>query len=328
MRIGHDHHSHALILPGGPAGQVPGPAGRAWPGGRRLGYRPAMDEELRGQAPDHEPVPDGAASQVRERAAGAITPGRMPALYLGHGAPPLVDDPLWVVQLEAWARALPKPTAILVVSAHWEAAPLTIAATADAAPLTYDFYGFPERYYRATYPAPGAPELAARVRALLAGREPVADQPERGLDHGAYVPLTVMFPAADIPVLQISMPTLDAGRLLRIGAALAPLRDEGVLIMGSGFLTHGLPFLRDLRFNAPPPAWSADFDNWAAGALATGDVDALAELTGAPAVRYAHPTAEHYAPLFVTLGAAESPAPVTTIAGYWMGLAKRSIQVA
>ena len=287
-----------------------------------------MDEELTGQAPDHEPVPADAADVVSGRARAAIQPGRMPAMYLGHGAPPLVDDPLWVVQLEAWARALPRPTAILVVSAHWENAPLAIGATADAAPLTYDFYGFPERYYRATYPSPGAPDLAARVRSLLAGTEQVTDVPDRGLDHGAYVPLTVMYPDAGIPVLQISMPSLDPQRLLRVGAALRPLRDEGVLIMGSGFLTHGLPFLRDLRFNATPPGWSAEFDHWAAAALDGGDVDALAGFRGAPAVRYAHPTTEHYAPLFVALGAAEAPAPVTTITGYWLGLAKRSVQVA
>jgi 4,5-DOPA dioxygenase extradiol len=287
-----------------------------------------MDELLNGQEPDHEPVPPDAAALIASQAATAIEPGRMPAVYLGHGAPPLVDDPLWVVQLEAWARALPRPTAVLVVSAHWQKAPLAIGATADAAPLIYDFYGFPERYYRARYPAPGAPDLASRVRALLTGREEVADMPRRGLDHGAYVPLTVMYPEADIPVLQISMPSLDPGRLLRVGAALAPLRDEGVLIMGSGFLTHGLPFLSDFRFNAPPPSWSAEFDHWAAAALDSGDVDALAAFRGAPAVRYAHPTTEHYAPLFVTLGAAESPAPVTTITGYWLGLAKRSVQVA
>jgi 4,5-DOPA dioxygenase extradiol len=233
-----------------------------------------------------------------------------------------------VVQLEAWARTLPRPEAILVVSAHWEAAPLSIAATSDAAPLVYDFYGFPERYYGATYPAPGAPSLAARIRGLLSGLETVTDQPDRGLDHGAYVPLTVMYPEADIPVLQISMPSLEPGRLLRIGEVLRQLRDEGVLIIGSGFLTHGLPFLRDFRFNAPPPAWSAEFDNWAAEALDSGDVDALAGLRGAPAVRYAHPTAEHYAPLFVTLGSAPAPAPVSTITGYWLGLAKRSIQIA
>ncbi len=288
-----------------------------------------MDEELEAQAPEHEPVPAGAAEQVAERAAAAIQPGRMPAIYLGHGAPPLVDDPLWVIQLAAWARALPRPSAVLMVSAHWESAPLTIGATADGVSLVYDFGGFPERYYRARYPAPGAPGLAGRVRALLSGLEPVTDRPDRGLDHGAYVPLTVMYPDADIPVLQISMPTLDPQRLLRIGAALAPLRDESVLIIGSGFLTHGLPFLRDFRFDAAPPGWSAEFDHWAAEALERGDVDALANFGAAPGARYAHPSTEHFAPIFVTLGAAATTAaPATTITGYWLGLAKRSIQVA
>ncbi len=287
-----------------------------------------MDEGLFAREPEHEPVPPGTAEAVASLAGQAILPGRMPAIYLGHGAPPLVDDPLWVVQLEAWARALPRPDAILMVSAHWENAPLTIGATADAAPLVYDFGGFPERYYRARYPSPGAPALAQRVRDLLAGLEPVADQPERGLDHGAYVPLSVMYPDASVPVLQISMPSLDPARLLRVGRALAPLRDEGVLIIGSGFLTHGLPFLRDYRFDAPPPGWSAEFDHWAAEALEAGDVDALAGFRRAPGARYAHPTTEHFAPLFVTLGAAESPEPVTTITGYWLGLAKRSVQVA
>jgi 4,5-DOPA dioxygenase extradiol len=262
-------------------------------------------------------------------AATAVQPGRMPAIYLGHGAPPLVDDPLWVVQLAAWAGALPRPRAILMVSAHWESAPLTIGATDDDVPLVYDFGGFAERYYRARYPAPGAPALAAQVRGLLAGLEPVTDLPGRGLDHGAYVPLTVMYPDADIPVLQISMPSLDPQRLMRIGQALRPLRDEGVLIVGSGFLTHGLPFLRDFRFDAPAPGWSAEFDHWAAEALDSGDVDALVNFATAPAARYAHPTTEHFAPLFVTLGAAPdaAPPPVTTITGYWLGLAKRSIQV-
>ncbi len=106
---------------------------------------------------------DEAAAAVAATAAAGVVPGRMPAVYLGHGAPPLVDDPLWVAQLAAWAGALPRPKAILVVSAHWEAAPVTVGATQDAAPLVYDFYGFPERYYRTTYPSPGAPALAARV---------------------------------------------------------------------------------------------------------------------------------------------------------------------
>ncbi len=166
-----------------------------------------------------------------------------------------------------------------MVSAHWEAAPTTLGTTHDGVPLIYDFYGFPERYYRTVYPAPAAPGLAARVRDLLALGEQVAESPERGLDHGAYVPLLVMYPQADVPVLQISLPSLEPARLLELGARLRPLRDEGVLVIGSGFLTHGLPFLRDFRIDAPPPAWSSEFDQWAAAALASGDLDTLAALS-------------------------------------------------
>jgi 4,5-DOPA dioxygenase extradiol len=254
----------------------------------------------------------------------------MPALFLSHGAPPLVDDATWVSELEAWSDAMPKPDAILVVSAHWEAAPLTIGSTTTETPLTYDFWGFPEHYYDVTYNAPGASGLAARVQALLPDGEAVAHDPSRRLDHGAYVPLTVMYPDADIPVLQISMPTLDPQRLLALGARLRPLRDEGVLVIGSGFTTHGLPFLDDPSPGATPPGWSVEFDAWASERMASGDVDALIDFRAkAPGMPYAHPTIEHFAPLFVALGASENPEQVPTqvIDGYWMGLAKRSIQL-
>jgi 4,5-DOPA dioxygenase extradiol len=288
-----------------------------------------VDEELLPMTPTHEPVRETAAAAVAAVAAEATIAGRMPAVYLGHGAPPLVDDPLWVSQLAAWAAALPRPRAILVVSAHWQERPLALGATGSGVPLVYDFYGFPDRYYRTTYPAPGAPWLAAEVRALLSPAEPVAERPDRGLDHGAYVPLLVMYPDAEVPVLQISMPALEPQRLLDIGARLRPLRDDGVLIMGSGFLTHGLPYLRDFRPDAPPPDWSRRFDDWAAGALAAGDVDSLQDFRAVAAARYAHPTVEHFAPLFVTLGAGErGRAPATPITGFWMGLSKRSVQVA
>jgi 4,5-DOPA dioxygenase extradiol len=272
---------------------------------------------------------DQAAAAVAATAAAGVVSGRMPAVYLGHGAPPLVDDPLWVAQLAAWAAALPRPQAILVVSAHWEAAPATVGATADAAPLVYDFYGFPERYYRTTYPSPGAPALAARVTELLGPQDRVAGQPDRGLDHGAYVPLLVMYPQADVPVLQLSLPALDPPRLLALGERLRPLRDEGVLVMGSGFLTHGLPFLADFRSDAPPPEWSTEFDEWAAAALAAADVERLVGFRDVPSARYAHPRAEHFAPLFVTLGAGGPGAvPVTPVAGFFLGLSKRSVQFA
>jgi 4,5-DOPA dioxygenase extradiol len=259
-----------------------------------------------------------------------VDAGRLPALYLGHGAPTLLDDETWPGELAAWARALPRPKAILTVSAHWQSAPLTLGATIPA-PLVYDFYGFPERYYRVRYDSPGAPELAARVKALMPPDEPVAERPERGLDHGAYVPLIPMYPEADIPVLQISMPDLAPAHLFEIGRRLAPLRDEGVLIMGSGFMTHGLSFVHDyFDGRAGAPEWSVEFDLWAAETLRRGDLDALFDFRNrAPGMPYAHPTVEHFAPLFVALGAATEPgeAPTFTIEGYWLGLAKRSFQV-
>ena len=216
-----------------------------------------------------------------------------------------------------------------MVSAHWEAAPIRLSATAAAAPLVYDFGGFAQRYYTMTYPTPDAAALAARVASVLV--EPVHQDPSRGLDHGAWVPLKVMYPYADVPVLQLSIPTHEPTRLLELGRALRPLRDEGVLIVGSGFLTHGLPFLtREEFLGAAVPDWSRDFDRWAAAALDTGDLGALVDYrAAAPGLRYAHPTVEHLVPLFVTLGAATDPAaPVTTVIdGFWAGLSKRSFQV-
>jgi 4,5-DOPA dioxygenase extradiol len=288
-----------------------------------------MDDDLLWGTPHYGPQLAGAAESVAAQASRAVADGRMPAIYLGHGAPPLVDDELWVTQLAAWARALPRPRAILMVSAHWQMTPLTLGATRDGTPLVYDFYGFPERYYQTTYPAPAAPQLAARVRELLAGKEPVAQLPERGLDHGAYVPLLAMYPEADVPVLQVSMPSLDPSRLLQIGALLRPLRDEGVLVIGSGFMTHGLPFLRDFRVDAPPPSWSTEFDQWVAAALENGDIDGLSRFRELPFARYAHPSTEHFVPLFVTLGTADDlEGMATPIGGFYLGLSKRSIQVA
>jgi 4,5-DOPA dioxygenase extradiol len=254
---------------------------------------------------------------------------RMPALYIGHGAPPLLDDPTWSGELATWAGNLPRPRAILIVSAHWESAPISLSAS--HAPLVYDFGGFDPKYYKMTYETPDATALAQRITKLMPAHEPVHQHASRGLDHGAWVPLRIMYPDADIPVLQMSLPTHDPVRLLALGERLKPLRDEGVLIIGSGFLTHGLPFLTDWRLDAKAPGWSADFDAWAGEALARGDVDELANYrTRAPGMPYAHPTVEHYTPLFVTLGASTTPDEpgVQMIDGFWLGLSKRSLQVA
>ncbi|APU14908.1 MULTISPECIES: dioxygenase [Actinoalloteichus] len=274
----------------------------------------------------------GALPAARTHRAWTPEDGPLPALYLSHGAPPLFDDAPWMRQLLAWSLALPKPRSILIVSAHWEAAPLSLSASAAHTPLVYDFGGFARRYYEMTYPTPDAGQLARRVAAAMPDTEPVHRHRSRGLDHGAWVPLKVMYPLGDVPVLQLSIPTHDPDRLLDIGRRLRALRAEGVLVIGSGFMTHGLPHLtREIITQGVIPGWSTDFDAWAADALARGDVETLAAYrSAAPGMPFAHPTVDHYIPLFVTLGAADDPGrPVTTtIDGYMMGLSKRSFQVA
>jgi 4,5-DOPA dioxygenase extradiol len=252
---------------------------------------------------------------------------RTPVVFLSHGAPPLADDAVWTRELADLAVSMARPTAILVVSAHWEQAPLTVGATRTV-PLFYDFWGFERRFYEVQYAAPGAPRLARRVKGLLDGPgHPVFDDPERGLDHGAYVPLVEMYPEADIPVLQISMPTLDPAYLIEVGRRLAPLRDEGVLIIGSGFSTHNLREMDPT--NSHVPAWSSEFDHWLSECLEASDVDALVDFqTKAPASVLAHPTTEHFAPLFVALGASVETLEraESVIDGFWFGLSKRSVR--
>jgi 4,5-DOPA dioxygenase extradiol len=253
--------------------------------------------------------------------------GQMPVIFAAHGAPILLDDAVWMAELAAWAKAMPRPKSILMVSAHWEERPKTLGATRTV-PLIYDFYDFPDRYYQTQYPAPGAPELAARVRDLLRQKNlEVADAPERGLDHGAYVPLVAMYPAADVPVLQISMPGLDAHELFRLGQTLASVRSQGVLVFGSGFITHNMRY----AFRPGIPQWAKEFDAWAADALLRFDVDALLDFQArAPAAKMALPTWEHYAPLLVAAGAVGDKRPTTSfpITGFWLegAFTKRSVQ--
>jgi 4,5-DOPA dioxygenase extradiol len=251
----------------------------------------------------------------------------MPSIFLAHGSPITLTDRAWMTELNGWAGALPRPKAVLMLSAHWLDKPVTIGATTRV-PLVYDFYGFPDEFYTVKYPSPGAPELAARVRQLL-GPGNTAEDPERGLDHGAYIPLMAMYPDADVPVLQVSLPTLDPKDLMAMGRALAPLRDEGVLIVGSGFITHNL---RQMSFQpgAPTPRWAAEFDEWTGGVLARKDVDALLDYRAkAPGVRESLPTHEHFVPVIAALGAAIEDAPSVKfpITGWVYGSGtKRSVQ--
>ena len=251
---------------------------------------------------------------------------RMPVLFVAHGSPLLLDDAAWVDELRAWALAIPRPDSILMISAHWERAPVTIGATKPV-PLIRDFSGFPEKHYRVPYPCPGAPTLADRVRTIL-GPTRVDAEPERGLDHGAYVPLVAMYPDADVPVLQISLPTLEPAPLVELGRKLAPLRDEGTLIVGSGFLTHNL---RAIDWSGgPPPEWAVAFDAWAAAAISKHDTKELSMYRArGPGVRESLPTSEHFAPIFVVMGASDASEPVRfPITGFDLGsMTRRSVQV-
>jgi 4,5-DOPA dioxygenase extradiol len=242
----------------------------------------------------------------------------------------LLDDELWTSQLAGWSQQLERPRGIVIVSAHWESAPISITATAANTPLIYDFGGFDPKFYNMKYATPDAGWLGDLVASLMPDNEPLHRHSSRGLDHGAWVPLRVMYPDADIPVIQLSMPTQDPVRLLDLGRRLRPLREQGILLIGSGFMTHGLPFLRDWRTDAAAPGWSSEFDAWAKAMLDAGDIDSLIDYkTKAPGMPYAHPTVEHFTPLFITLGSSLNPdAPVNhKIDGYFMGLAKRSIEV-
>ena len=267
--------------------------------------------------------PQAMSSETKQESKPAA---KMPVIFIAHGAPILMDDAGWVSELSAWGGALPKPRAVLMLSAHWDKRPATLGATRTV-PLYYDFYGFPEKYYQVTYPAPGAPALAARVKELFAARSLPVNDSERGLDHGAYVPLLCMYPNADVPVLQLSLPGLDPKELFELGQRLAPLRDEGVLIVGSGFLTHNMRF----AFRAPTPAWATEFDDWAGGVLARRDTDSLVDfMQRGPAAATALPTTEHFVPVIVAAGAAEGGERVTfPITGFWGGsgaFTRRSVQ--
>jgi 4,5-DOPA dioxygenase extradiol len=250
---------------------------------------------------------------------------QLPVGFVAHGAPTLALDAVKGAPFRDWGAGLPRPKAILVVSAHFERAPLTIGAT-EQTPLVYDFSGFPEELYRVQYNAPGAPWLAQRVRALLQGHE--VHESARGLDHGVWTPLVHIAPSADVPVLQLSMPyNYTPSQLFEVGRLLAPLRREGVFILASGNLVHNLRLV-DFSERSAPPSWASEFDDWIRDVLIKKDWDRLMQYpTAAPAVNVAHPTAEHLRPILVAAGAAADDEVKFVLEGWEYGsLSRRTVQ--
>ncbi len=244
----------------------------------------------------------------------ADTSVRMPTYFVSHGGGPWpwLTGPMRdnMAELEESLRRLPKelpaaPTAILMVSGHWEASTFTVQTNPNP-PMVYDYGGFPEHTYRITYPASGSPALAARVVELLrAAGIPVAEDARRGFDHGLFAPLAVSWPEADVPVVQLSLKHgYDPDEHLAVGRALAPLRDEGVLIIGSGLSYHNLGLMGP---GAAAP--SKAFDDWLGATVLdrapSERSDELRRWAGAPSARSAHPQEDHLIPLMVVVGASE-----------------------
>lgn len=228
-----------------------------------------------------------------------------PALFVSHGSPMIVLQRTAAHEfLVNFGKELGRPKAILVASAHFETrAPML---TADAEPaMIYDFGGFPRALFEMRYPAPGDPALAARAAGLLAAAGFPAQLAEnRGFDHGTWTPLKLMYPEADIPVVQLSVQTqLGAAHHIAMGRALAPMREEGVLVMGSGSMTHNLYELNRGGDDVPAPDWVKQFGQWAHAAIEAGDEQAIADWTRAPFARENHPSPEHFLPLPFAFGA-------------------------
>lgn len=248
-----------------------------------------------------------------------MTPSNpLPTLFVSHGAPHFALRPGAAgALLQRTAEALPRPRALLVVSPHWRTPDLRVGSSARP-PTIHDFRGFAPALYAVRHPAPGHPELAARTLQLLrqAGQDARAD-PQRGLDHGAWVPLRHLDPDATLPVFQVSMPAdLDAPGAVALGRVLAPLRQEGVLLIGSGSLTHNLHEFFSGR--TEDAGYAAAFVRWVRAAVQRADHAALAEtLSRAPHAARAHPTPEHFLPLLVALGAAWGEPASTVLDGGW-----------
>ena len=240
----------------------------------------------------------------------------MPTMFVSHGAPTLaiVDGPARRFLIGS-GTSLERPAAILMLSAHFEAPTATV--TTSMAPRTiHDFRGFNEALYRISYPAPGSPGLASRVRELLeSGGLAAREDGHRGLDHGAWVPLSLMYPDADIPVVQLSIDSRQGpGYHMRLGELLSPLRDEGVLVIGSGGVTHNLSHALGAEIDEPVKDWVISFREWVAEAVESDRRDQLIDYRSrAPDAFHNHPTEEHFLPLLSALGATEAGEPLRRV---------------
>lgn len=230
-----------------------------------------------------------------------------PVVFISHGAPTLVIDPVPARDfLLGLAQHVPRPRAIVVVSAHWREHEVQVGVQQTNTTI-HDFGGFPDALYRLQWPAPGDPALARTILARLAAAGIPAKPADRGLDHGAWVPLSLAWPAADIPVVPVSLTWGSEADHLRLGAVLGSLRDDGVLVVCSGAATH--PLAAAVPGNDQPPRWVATFDHWLSDAVQAHDLAALTAWRKAPDAHRVHPTDEHLLPLFVALGAAGAGRP-------------------
>ena len=248
---------------------------------------------------------------------------RKPAVFLAHGSPmSALGGDAHAAALHAFGDKHLDARGLLIISAHWQVSrPLRVTAW-DHMPLLYDFGGFPDELYRIQSPSPGDPGLAARVaNVLLAGDQDTTFDTVRGLDHGAWVPARLAWPDAKLPVLEVSMPFLDPPQLFQLGRALRPLRDDGVLVVGSGGIVHNLSRVRLADKNAPVDEWAAEFDAWVAEQVEKRDIGKLYEYRrSAPHARLSVPTTEHFDPLFAVMGAAWPDDPLETVfAGFHHG---------
>jgi 4,5-DOPA dioxygenase extradiol len=275
---------------------------------------------------EHEPKKDSSMNDAIN--SDKIPSYKTPVLFVSHGSPLLAIDSQAGEIFNQWGRSLSKPRALLVFSAHWEAQQLMFGESGEHRDLIYDFSGFPAELYELQYPAPGAPWLIDVIETLLSPQTPLS-RTDRGLDHGVWVPLLRMWPQADIPILQMSLPhtlshePISNQALFDLGKRLAPLREQGIMIICTGVITHNL---REAftKIHTEPPLWATSFDQWVTQTLKQ-DRRQLVKWEQAPYARQNHPTPEHFLPLLISAGAADDNDDIRfPVTGFEMNLFSRT----